>query len=198
LVCPLRYVVDGEEGQARMSERPDIEAARAKMSVSLGSGKEIKRLPEYLWEGETVQMMVTGAYGKGVGLLVYTDRRLLFVQHGIMSQTSEDFPLDKLSSVQWSAGMVQGTITIFASGAKAEVKNVNKIDGKAIVDAVRGRLQGNGAASPSQTVPVVAPPSDAPAADPMDQLRKLGELRDAGILSEAEFAAKKAEILARI
>jgi hypothetical protein len=32
----------------------------------------------------------------------------------------------------------------------------------------------------------------------MDQLRKLGELRDAGILSEAEFAAKKAEILARI
>jgi len=32
----------------------------------------------------------------------------------------------------------------------------------------------------------------------MTQLRKLGELRDAGILTEEEFAAKKSEILSRI
>jgi hypothetical protein len=38
-----------------------------------------------------------------------------------------------------------------------------------------------------------------PAADgPLDQLKKLGELRDAGILTTAEFEAKKAEILARL
>jgi hypothetical protein len=33
---------------------------------------------------------------------------------------------------------------------------------------------------------------------PVEQLRQLAELRDAGILSEEEFAAKKAEILARM
>jgi hypothetical protein len=44
-----------------------------------------------------------------------------------------------------------------------------------------------------------AAPSREPAApDPIDQLRKLGELRDAGILTSAEFDAKKAEILARM
>ena len=37
-----------------------------------------------------------------------------------------------------------------------------------------------------------------PNSDPLDQLRRLGELRSAGVLTEAEFEAKKAEILARI
>jgi large subunit ribosomal protein L7/L12 len=34
--------------------------------------------------------------------------------------------------------------------------------------------------------------------DPLDQLRKLGELRDAGVLTDEEFEAKKAELLGRI
>lgn len=43
-----------------------------------------------------------------------------------------------------------------------------------------------------------APPVPPAAADPMEQLRRLGELRDAGVLTEPEFAAKKAELLARL
>ena len=40
-----------------------------------------------------------------------------------------------------------------------------------------------------------APPPAAPAADPVAQLEKLGELRDKGVLTEAEFAEQKARIL---
>jgi hypothetical protein len=36
----------------------------------------------------------------------------------------------------------------------------------------------------------------APEADPIERLRQLGELRDQGILTEAEFEAQKAKILA--
>ena len=39
------------------------------------------------------------------------------------------------------------------------------------------------------------PPPAAPQIDMVEQLRKLGELRDAGILTEEEFAAQKAKIL---
>ncbi|PWR16689.1 hypothetical protein DKT69_04200 [Micromonospora sicca] len=48
--------------------------------------------------------------------------------------------------------------------------------------------------------PPAAPavPSAPPQVDPIAQLRQLGELRDAGILTEEEFAAKKAEILSRL
>jgi hypothetical protein len=34
--------------------------------------------------------------------------------------------------------------------------------------------------------------------DPVDAIRRLGELRDAGFISEDEFEAKKAELLGRI
>jgi hypothetical protein len=36
----------------------------------------------------------------------------------------------------------------------------------------------------------------APAADPVEQLKELGELRDKGVLTEEEFAAQKAKLLA--
>jgi hypothetical protein len=40
-----------------------------------------------------------------------------------------------------------------------------------------------------------APPPAAPADDVYAQLRKLAELKDAGILTEEEFATKKAQLL---
>jgi hypothetical protein len=40
--------------------------------------------------------------------------------------------------------------------------------------------------------------ADARTTDPIEQLRKLGELRDLGIVTEEEFATKKAEILSRL
>jgi Bacterial PH domain/Short C-terminal domain len=174
--------------------RPDIEAARNKMRTKLGSGREIKRLPDYLWEGEQVREMTSGTYGPGTGLIVLTDRRLLFLKDGVMAKTTEDFPLEKISSVQWSSGVALGKITIFASGNKAEISNVNKVNGKSIVDTVRAVISG---ATPPKVAPEVRPSGDG-RPDVFDQLRKLGELRDAGVLTPEEFEAKKIELLGRL
>ena len=38
-------------------------------------------------------------------------------------------------------------------------------------------------------------PAPPPAADPIEQLTKLGQLRDSGVLTEEEFQAQKAKIL---
>jgi hypothetical protein len=48
------------------------------------------------------------------------------------------------------------------------------------------------AAAPQYYEPAPA----AAAADPMEQLRELAELKEQGILTEAEFTAQKAKILA--
>jgi Short C-terminal domain len=40
------------------------------------------------------------------------------------------------------------------------------------------------------------PPAAAPAADPLEQLKQLGELKASGVLTEAEFEEQKAKILA--
>lgn len=99
--------------------RDDIAAARSKMRVK-GGGREMKKLVECLWDGEVVARMTTGYYGNGTGLLVLTDRRLLFVKDGMMAKTTEDFPLSKVSSIQWSSGMVLGTIISLRAGTRPQ------------------------------------------------------------------------------
>jgi hypothetical protein len=49
----------------------------------------------------------------------------------------------------------------------------------------------------ADAAPPPAPPPAAEAPDMLEQLQKLGELRAAGVLTEAEFAAQKAKILAQ-
>ena len=44
--------------------------------------------------------------------------------------------------------------------------------------------------------PPPPPPPPAPAADPIQQLKDLADLKDQGVLTEEEFAAQKAKILA--
>ena len=70
-----------------------------------------------------------------------------------------------------------------------------------------GRSRTNPSPSPStqqpqyyEAPPQYAPPAPAPAAapadDPIERLKQLAELRDQGILTEEEFTAAKAKVLA--
>jgi hypothetical protein len=51
-------------------------------------------------------------------------------------------------------------------------------------------------AQPAYAAPPPPAPAPAPAADPLEQLTKLAQLRDSGILTQQEFEAQKAKILA--
>jgi hypothetical protein len=174
--------------------RPDIAKAKSLMQTRVGSGREIKRLVGHLWDDETVERMVGGRYGGGIGLLVLTNRRLIFLKDGVMRQTHEDFPLDRISSVQWSSGMAFGKMQIFVSGNKAEIDNMNKKDGKDLTELLRNHIAPGGSAGATAS----APPPVQPAAAPLsvaDEIAKLAHLRDSGVLSEDEFAAQKARLL---
>lgn len=95
------------------------------------------------------------------------------------------------------ASLSLGKLIIFASGNKAEIGNVPKKDGKDFADLVRERI----ASAPGSAVPsthaVHAPAAHAPAGSGSlaDELKKLAELRDAGVLTEDEFAAQKVRLL---
>jgi len=49
--------------------------------------------------------------------------------------------------------------------------------------------------APQETPQEYAQPQTAPPPDPIEQLKQLAQLKDQGILTEAEFAAQKAKIL---
>lgn len=171
--------------------RPDIDAAAAQLNSTLGSKREINHLPEVLWEGETVEMLATGVYGKGNGLLAMTNTRLIFLKHGMMTQQVEDFPYGKISSVQWSGGMLMGTLSVFTSGNKAEIKQVPKDQGKALADKLRMHIA-------TGTTPGTVPAQAVPVAAQQDvgtRLATLDQLRAAGAITDAEYQDRRTKIL---
>jgi hypothetical protein len=182
----------------RMTEMPsDIAAARDRLKVKIGGGREIKRLDSYLDADERVEQLAVGRYGFGEGLTILTDRRILFVIDGVGTQRLEDFPFSSVSSVSWQSGIVNGTIIISAAGVRNEIKRVNKDDGKRFVDNARAYLSGAVAAAPPQP-PAGAAPGSPAGSEVMGQIQQLGALHEAGVLTDEEFANKKAELLGRI
>jgi len=152
--------------------------------------KEIKQLPAILWEDEVVEKLVQGIYGSGYGILVATNKRLIFVDKGwIYGLRVEDFPYDKITSIQYETGVFYGEIKIFASGNKADITQINKKQARDFAEYVRARIshvKGHASApAPAQTF----------SGDVITQLERLAELKEHGILSEEEFLTQKKKIL---
>ncbi|MGY1833169.1 SHOCT domain-containing protein [Geodermatophilus sp. SYSU D01180] len=190
--------------------RPDIAAAAARVSSTLGVKKEIRALAGHVWPGERVEALVGAMLGSGQGLLVLTDRRLLFVRDGWAGSAVEEYPLLQVASILWDPAVLTGKLTLHARGQKVVFASVQKADGGPFVDRARAAVSAL-LMPPAPAVPVdplVKQPA-APAPQPsaagdggfpaiVEQLRQLAELRDAGVITIADFEAKKAELLARI
>ena len=97
----------------------------------------------------------------------------------------EDLPLEQITSVHTSL-----TKLVIAAGGHHEVdlRAVANVD--QVAASIREAMTGYGPA-PQQSPPQAA----ATSPDVYDQLRKIGELRTAGILTDEEFAAQKAKLL---
>ena len=142
-----------------------------------------------LWEGELPEMLVTGFYSGGNGMLVATNRRLIFLDKGLISFKMEDFSYDKITSIESKTGIVMGQLIIYGSGNKEEIKNVPKDMTRPFADFLRNKLA-------TAKAEIEQPPKESPAPSSiLEELRKLGELRDSGVLTDDEFTALKAKLL---
>ena len=84
-----------------------------------------------------------------------------------------------------------GTLVIFASGNKAEIKKVAKNNLRGFAEWVRARIS---APQPSVTVPHESQ-THATQEDTIAQLERLAKLREQGVLDEKEFQEQKNKIL---
>lgn len=164
------------------------------MGVNFLSKKEIKELPNILWENELPELVVQGFYKNGNGLLVCTNSRLIFINKGLMSLKVEDFPLKSISSIQYETGMLLGKLTIFASGNRAEIANVDKNFVRIFAEYVRAKISNSGEQVKIAT-PTEPPTANTSQDDVIAQLERLMVLKEKGILTDDEFVAQKAKIL---
>ncbi len=158
--------------------------------------------------------------GRNADVLIYTDRiewaregllgtggnlvlgamtaGLSFLRTGVKGKQhgSEVIPVKAISSVTTQKDGLRFTrVSIICSGNTVDFR-LGHDEARRVKDLITSLVLGT---HPSQQA--AAPPPPAPATaepDVLTQIRKLGELKDAGLLTEEEFASKKAELLSRL
>jgi hypothetical protein len=152
--------------------------------------KEVRHLRHLIRASESVAALGQGAYNKKQGIIVLTDERLFFFEKSIGSESLEEFGLASVSSLEVGKKLGGERLVIHASGNKAEINQMKPGQGEEIAREFRAVKQRGATPAP------IASTAEQP--DVLDQVRKLGELRDAGILTADEFEAKKTALLDRL
>ncbi len=90
---------------------------------------------------EKVENIIQGFYNNGNGILVATNKRLIFVDKGLLFGLKvEDFPYDKITTIQYETGILFGKLTIFTSSNKAVIEQVVKSKVRVFGDWLRARI----------------------------------------------------------
>jgi len=113
---------------------------------------------------------------------------------------TEMIPVQSMTSVTTARdGIINSKVSVITAGNTVDFR-VSHAEAKIVKDTLTRLMLGTHpmqGASVAPQAPHVAPqPAAAP--DITVQLQQLAALRDSGILTEEEFAAKKAELLARL
>ena len=150
--------------------------------------REISHLRNILDPEEQVLALGQGTYEKSQSLIVLTDKRLIFLEKGILRESVKEFQLGAISFLSLSKAWGTESLEFTVSGVKGKITQLESGQGENIANLYR-QLRNTPAAKASA----------APARpDVLAQLARLGQLRDAGVLTEEEFTAKKKELLGRL
>ncbi|MEH2942020.1 SHOCT domain-containing protein [Lachnospiraceae bacterium KK002] len=181
--------------------REDINACLEKFNIkTFGNKKNIERAESMLWPDEKV-LYITPAnaviYSVNVrkkdklpGIFTVTDRRILFSFKAGFTEMDESFGLEEVEAVNSSGnGMTGGHITVHTKVKTIDVSVTSK---KEILKEIQNLI----------TVAVNARknnaeifPSDSREDDSLEQLEKLHNFLERGIITKEEFEIKKRQLL---
>ena len=123
--------------------------------------------------------------------LAVTDRRVIIQTKRLGGYDVQDFAYGLLSACNYAVGAGFTTIELVMPGERVRMTQVLKGEAQRIGPLIRQQMaMAHSAGAPAQPT--------TGESDPASQLQKLGALHDAGLLTEQEFQAKRAEVISRI
>lgn len=116
------------------------------MGDNIATRGEFRMLPDVLQINEIAKCAITGTYNRRNGMLVATDRRMLFLDKQLFgAMETETILYNAISAVQWSTGMMMGSVTLHAHGKSNKITNVDKQFVRYFANYVETRLMGGDA-----------------------------------------------------
>lgn len=208
VLAPLDKV--GSERRAReIAEKAAKKAEEARKAEETQTAGEVKHLRpgsegsttvelrKHLMDGEKIEGHISITFkprGHTVaksGIAVATDRRVLTVYKGMMGGSSiEQFPYDKISSVEFRTILLSGNLIIRSADNEMDV-TLDKEGGREfskVLNEVMARYKGSGNSAPINT--------GSGSADLVAQLERLATLHKQGLLGEEEYQTAKDRLLA--
>lgn len=157
--------------------------------------REIRALPDVLLDDEQILCAVNGivssaSMGAGIGMLVASSTRVFFLNAKMFGRSDlTEFSYAQISAINYSRKLTTSAIRIETASAVVKVGSVTKAMAPKFCDTVREKIGVD--RLPSAEIPDQQ--DEQPAM--FEQLEKLADLRDRGILSDTEFEEQKARLL---
>lgn len=154
------------------------------MLLTLILGEEGARAVLAGMEPDEGFLAITAGVAGGEDVALILTRRRLIVIPGDGDPDSMD--LADITGVDWQMNVLRGTLSIYSRHGGFAVGKVDRKEGPQFVAAARGVIGG----------PAPAPVAAADA--PEVVLQRLADLHARGLITDAEYAGKRAEVLRRL
>jgi Short C-terminal domain/Bacterial PH domain len=178
--------------------------AKATQLVEDIKGTSKKLLEENLRQGEEVRVLLEGVRAQ---CLAATDTRLMVIKTGASAgsvfggKMCKTFPFEHVTSVDCSKGMMTGRFQVSAAGTHENRGSyLTDFSAENVVNFKSGHYGKFQAATSAirdlmerHRQSLAAPAGPAPSA--ADEILKLSQLKDAGVITQEEFDAKKRQLL---
>lgn len=172
---------------------------------SFGTKKELNVLANYLEEDEIVFALTSGImvqtetsnsfdFGANTWLVALTSERFLFLDCAMMTSSvdTQSIRHDKVQAVSASQGWVLGKIMVDLGSRVLVIDNCQKATVSVVADLANKWLKELQKQKSTTVLNANAPAEESP----LDKLEKLAKLLAMGALTDEEFKAAKAKILA--
>ena len=158
--------------------------------------KHTKAAKEHLDKDEEIIAVIAGGYetkmlGKDTtlkGIMLATSKRVVFFRKKVVGYTMEELQYNKINSIETGKKFLGNYINIITSGNVVKMKWIKEGEFDKFVNHLRQRIDKKDVSEKQSSSQLDIP----------EQIKKLSELKDQGILSDEEFELKKKELLAKL
>ncbi len=139
--------------------------------------------------------------------LIITNKRAIIYEPKLIGHERQDIPLESITNIKIKKGFTQSEIKIYIGSKDVEIEDIPNDDAERAISILKTNTQNLKKPSQKETtskvetspkVPSSTASSTAAQGDPVQKLKQLKDMLNSGLITQAEYDSKKAEIISKM